>query len=122
MNRILQALVFPAVLACFMACAPKPAEVPAGLLRQDEMVATLVDFHLAQARAQVRMQADNDTSAKRRYYGEALAKHGLAYPRFKASMDYYAAHPELLTGVYDRVIEELSKRQAEAAAGRHPAP
>jgi hypothetical protein len=100
------------------ACGPSRESAPPGILPRDSLVPVLVDFHLANARAQAGYLADATEKQKEFFYAEALQRHGITYQRLRESMDYYAQRPDQLTAVYDSVIVALSRKQAETAARR----
>ena len=81
---------------------------PWGVLSQDDMVAVLLDVHIAEAAMKV-----VDTSAKRiekqEYYNTVFEKHRTTKEQFDKSLDWYARHPKLLAKIYDEV-----KIEAEA--------
>jgi hypothetical protein len=108
-------LLFLLIAAC-AGCRPEKEKTPPGLIGREAMVQLLADLHLAQALAQSQADVNDPAEAKKAYYQAVLKKHGISYSRFKKSMDHYATHPEALTVIYDQVIEELSRRQAEATA------
>jgi hypothetical protein len=81
------------------------------------MVEVLVDFHMAQAGVYEATPEVLSAGAKAGPYRETLEKYDLTWPEFRRSIDYYTRRPEMLTDIYDRVIEEISRKQAEAAAG-----
>jgi hypothetical protein len=117
-RRGLCAGLFLFALCLAAACRPAADELPVGILPPDRMTDVLVDFHLARARWQAEALVDTRDSGKIAYYKEVLDKHGITWSVFKASMDYYTQRPGQLTEIYNTVIERLSKKQAEAAAGQ----
>ena len=88
---------------------------PWGVLSQDEMVAVLLDVHLAEAAMKV-----VDVSAKRiekqEYYNEVFEKHNTTKELFEKSLDWYARHPKLLMEVYDEVKKEAEYLQERVEA------
>ena len=88
---------------------------PWGVLSQDDMVAVLLDVHIAEAAMKV-----VDTSAKRiekqEYYNTVFEKHHTTKEQFDKSLDWYARHPKLLAKIYDEVKIEAERLQERVEA------
>ena len=88
---------------------------PWGVLSQEDMVAVLLDVHIAEAAMKV-----VDTSAKRiekqEYYNTIFEKHNITKEKFDKSLDWYARHPKLLVEVYDEVKVEAERLQERVEA------
>jgi hypothetical protein len=88
---------------------------PWDVLSQDEMVAVLLDVHLAEAAMKV-----VDGSAKRiekqEFYNAVFEKHNTTKEHFEKSLDWYAHHPKLLVAVYDEVKKEAERLQERVEA------
>ena len=97
-NRVLYLLLLILLSGCTMR--------PWGVLSHDDMVAVLLDVHVAESAMKV-----IDTSAKRiekqEYYNTVFAKHGTTKAQFDNSLDWYARHPKLLVEIYDDVTNLL---------------
>lgn len=116
MNKKILCVAAIAVIIFFSESCSKPqAKIPAEVLPRPRMVELLVEFHLAQAQAQLKASVDNLDQLKSAYYRFIFDKHSLDYPDCKRSFEFYSSHPDLFYSVYDEVITELSKKQAEAA-------
>jgi hypothetical protein len=87
--------------------------IPQDIVSTDSMVMLLTDIHLAESEAFLFPYSDSlGTTNLPSYYHYILKQHGIDTSTFKKSFDYYLHHPDVLTGIYSNVIEELSKRQA----------
>lgn len=75
----------------------------------------LVDYHLAETQSQLNASFDDSKKLKQSYYKFIFEKHKTNFSELKKSFDYYSAHPEIFSAIYDEVITELSKKQAEAS-------
>ena len=88
---------------------------PWGVLSQDDMVAVLLDVHIAEAAMKV-----VDTSAKRierqEYYNTVFEKHHTTKEQFDKSLDWYARHPKHLVAIYDEVKAEAERLQERVEA------
>ena len=109
-NRVLYILLLILLSGCVR---------PWGVLSQDEMVAVLLDVHVAEAAMKV-----VDGSAKRiekqEYYNAVFVKHNTTKEQFEKSLDWYAHHPKVLVEIYDDVKKEAEHLQerVEAYDGR----
>lgn len=105
-NRVLYILLLILLSGCVR---------PWGVLSQDEMVAVLLDVHIAEAAMKV-----VDGSAKRvekqEYYNVVFEKHHTTKEQFEKSLDWYAHHPKLLVVVYDEVKKEAEHLQERVEA------
>lgn len=108
------ALIFVAIM--LTSCSEKKVEVPADVLSTDKMIAVLTDVEIAEA---ARNQHDivkdtiaDFTTASAKFIFE---KHKVNATDFQRSMDWYAAHPEMLNKIYEEVVNSLSKKQSEVA-------
>ena len=106
--RVLCLLV---MMLCLSGCSMRPW----GVLSRDEMVAVLLDVHVAEAAMKV-----VDTSAKRierqEYYNTVFAKHNTTKEQFDKSLDWYARHPKVLVEIYDEVKVEAERLQERVEA------
>lgn len=88
---------------------------PWGVLSSNEMVAVLLDVHVAEAAMKV-----VDTSAKRiekqEYYNIIFEKHNTTKEQFDKSLDWYARHPKVLVEIYDDVKKEAERLQERVEA------
>lgn len=96
------------------ACSRKEEPLPEGVLDRQHMVPVLVDVHLAQASVAILRTADTTAHAMGDYMDVIMKQHGLDTATYARSIRYYGAHPELLSELYDEVINELSRIQGEA--------
>lgn len=110
-------LVLVLFAALFFSCkgGEDNVKVPAGIIPPDTLVLVLTDFHLAEAAlAEKKVQQQNTVAYSSLYYALLFQKYAISYHRFNASMEFYSAHPKLYRETYDKVLEELSRLQAEA--------
>lgn len=99
-------------LALF-SCGRKEEGFPSEIISPDTMSKILTELHLAQSA--IAVNAVNDSSSYRMndYQQFILEKYKIAKPKFLKSVEYYTSNPEVLTAVYDSVILELTRLQAE---------
>jgi len=108
--------LLPYFLISFSACKKKSVEIPADVLKKNEMIAILTDVQIAEAAITLHTTTgSNGADFTASYYKYIFNKHKITAVKYKRSMDWYAQHPELLDKVYEEVINQLSKKQSEVA-------
>lgn len=111
MNRTLRTF-FLLLAFAFVACGKKEAETPQGVLSSEQMISVLADIHIAEARLQIADVRSSNPDLKNKYVAEVLSRHKINTSVFARSFDYYSSHPEIFSQMYEKVIEEISKKQA----------
>lgn len=115
-HRIHAMAIAISMLLGFPACGggKKDMVTPPEVLIRDSMVQVMATIHIAEARI---MQANDQQlkqSVKSNFVLESLNKHQVDTALFNRSFDWYASHPEMFSELYDDVLSEISRRQAEA--------
>ena len=89
---------------------PKPDQ----LIEREEMVDLLKKIQIVEARYQRRMFEPRSELKQKtlEHYTKLFKTEGVTLEQFQASFDYYKEDPELLSDMYNQVIEELTKEQA----------
>lgn len=98
-----------AVCLISMGCNEPIDQPPSGVIGKSEFVDILTEIQLLEAGAKKRLRREDDEQAI--YRGQYLAifeAHQIDEAQFKASYTWWFDHPELLTSVYDDVIEQLN--------------
>jgi len=111
-NILTPALLLLVLFMC--ACGGNGSKSRKGILSEKEMVVLLVDTHLADALLAV----ENSRSDEKRdkalfYYPSVLEKHGITKAQMDSSVAYYMRNGAAYARIYEQVIKELEKRQAE---------
>ena len=78
----------------------------------------LSEIHLAQAASSNAILSDSSIYTNKEYVNYILQKHNIQRNDFLKSMKFYTENPVLLEEVYDSVITQLSRMQAESEAGK----
>jgi hypothetical protein len=109
---------FTFILILFMlfSCGGKKEEViPDDILPHKKMVMLLCDVHMAEAAYQIHNLGTTDSTKNIAYgyYRKIFEKNKISEADFKKSFLYYSQHPDVLNKIYQDVITEMSKRQAE---------
>jgi len=105
-------LVLIGMLFLFSCGAPKEKN-PDNLLPPDSMVSILVDIHLAEAAANVTRISDVQAFKAPQLYPAIFKSHQTDSATFHNSFNYYLKRPEKLEKIYDKVLNELSRRESE---------
>ncbi len=94
-------------------CTSDENELPPGIIPPDSMISVLADVHLAESKLLLNGRYINDEKLKATYIQFVLNKSNIDTGRFNQSFTYYTAHPDHFALMYDKVMAEISKRQAE---------
>lgn len=106
-KTLLFVLIFSVLLS---ACKTKLENVkpPKDVLGKQEMIALLVDIHLAEALGYMErinnLEKQELLSAE---YGVVLKKHGVSKTLLEKSYDWYLENPSVFEVMYDEVIEQI---------------
>jgi hypothetical protein len=113
MKRLLPLFLFCALFSC-TPIEDKRVSIPADVLPEEKMAQVMVDIHLLEAALNVGTYAkDNMTMQNIRPSSDILKKNGVTKPEYDRSFDFYSRNPKLLAEVYNLVLNDLSKMQAE---------
>lgn len=136
------ALLFTFLFA-FSSCEEKAevntiaVEEPADLIPEEKMIQSIADVHMLEAALQFRtphvgsrqpfsitpvqeVPAPLPTDQKSLPYYDIFAKDGYTYEQYQRSLEWYAQDPVLYGEMYDEVINELIRRQAQEQSGGKP--
>lgn len=106
-------LIFLCLL--FSACSEKKTEsIPDHILSKQKMAEVMLDIHLLEASISLNVtNVDKYTIGNPTPNFDVLKKNNITKKQYDESFDYYTQHPALLNEVYQEVLNELSKMQAE---------
>lgn len=114
MNYIIK-LTCASILILFLitACSTKETDLPP--ISKEKMQAVLMDMHLAHAAAQFSMVTKDSLLLphKSNYYDQIFATHQITEAAYQEAYDFYFKHPEMLYEIYDSLIVNLTKIEAE---------
>ncbi len=110
MNRWGWAVVLALALGCGEGEAVRPPEV----LDEAAFVEVLAEIQLLEAASKKHLRRDDDEEAiYRGQYVAIFEAHGITEAKFRASHQWWFAHPELLAPIYDGVVEQLNAWERE---------
>jgi hypothetical protein len=112
MRKILVLITILGLL--IFSCGTPKEKTPDNLLPPDSMVSILVDVHLAEAAANVTRLSDVQSFKAQSLYPAIFKSHQTDSTTFHSSFNYYLKHPEKLEAIYDKVLNELSRRESES--------
>lgn len=119
--RYLRFLVSVTAIIASSGCSSHPAGHPGkDVLKPDQFVDLLIDMHYFEGvytlsedfgnyRPGGKMATDSID-----FYQPVLDLHGVGRTEFKKSMEYYSFIPSQFEAIYDRVVDELTRRLREA--------
>ena len=104
--------VIPIILFTLFACNEAVETIPDNVLSKEDMVSVMVDVQLIEAALSINQSEEAKETAYYNY-DSVLKQHNLSKEKFDESFKYYSEHPELMEQIYEEMLSELSKRQAE---------
>lgn len=111
MRRVL--IIVLLVITVLSACKNKE-DVPEDILDKSLLKKVLIDVHLADASFFTVDPRNTDSSfTPENVYYSIFKNHQITRKQFEESVKYYSRQPEVLAGIYEDVIHELSRMEAE---------
>jgi hypothetical protein len=100
------------VVAFLIGCTGEPQQLqpPVGVLSRDSMVQVMASVHIAEAQIMQSSKPNFSQSLKSEYLLAALKSANVDTATFTRSFEWYAAHPEIFTVLYDDILSEITKR------------
>jgi len=83
--------------------------IPDSVLPKEKMAEVMVDIHLLEASMNLNIAEAENKPANL----DLFSKHSTTKQQYDESYKFYTEHPELLTEIYQLVLNDLSKMQAE---------
>lgn len=103
-------------LLIMQSCGEEIKEIPVYVLSKDKMAKVLAEKHIIDA--SINLQLHKRPLTKEEIddlYKSAYKQSGIRETQFDSSFSYYKDNPEELNEVYDLVLNQISRKQAEAA-------
>ena len=110
------AIVLLAMLLLLFAagCKQKYPSVPGDIIPVDKMESVLMDMHISDAVAETRSLGDgNEKKWSTQYYLQIYKNHHITKEDFLKSYLFYQNNPVLLNKLYDDLLSDMSKREAQ---------
>ena len=86
---------------------------PSTVLSKDSMLSVLTDLQLLEAGIDLGLVPITGATVRPDKQYAVFKKHGISRAYYDSSLVFYSAHPELLSKIYEKLISDLSKKQAE---------
>lgn len=92
----------------------KEVKIPENILSEEKMAQVMVDVHLLEATLNVStFSKDNVVLNNINPSSDILKKNGVTKKQYDENFQFYTQYPQLLVEVYQLVLNDLSKMQAE---------
>lgn len=117
MFRYVLAIMFFSFL--FSCSEKKEEKTPDNILSEEKMSAVLIDMNLLEASASLSFIQEGEEQEKVPQI-DIYKKHNITKKEFDESFKYYSSKPEKLNKIYEQVLNELNKMQAEAQNNKKP--
>lgn len=101
---------FAVAILALSSCKPDIGTPP---LDRKEMVALMIDVHLAQATVSRQMTIPPNELYKHRYFKSVLDKHNISEAKFDSAVGWYARNATEYKKVYADVVDSLMKRRSK---------
>lgn len=102
------------MLFVFAGCKQRFPSVPSDIIPVNKMESILIDMHISDAVAEVKTMGDmNEKRLTQQYYQQIYKNHGITKEDFLKSYTFYENNPVLLNKIYDDILSEISKREAQ---------
>ncbi|MFN7014069.1 MAG: DUF4296 domain-containing protein [Bacteroidia bacterium] len=114
MNKILVFLFIAILLFSSCSLEKKEISIPDYVITQDSMVHILADVHIQEAMMNQYSQEGRHMKMNPiKQYQLIFDKYNISKERYDSSYQFYLDNPSLLNKIYENVVIELTKKQAE---------
>lgn len=114
MQKLFKLFILAISWAQLSSCAGEPKEVvvPADVLPKEKMVNVMIDMHLLEAALNLNYMTEAQLKESGKYE-QVFSDHNVTEAAYNNSLKFYTDHPKLMLVIYEELLEELSRRQAE---------
>lgn len=113
MKNLLKYIILLVFTSFFLACGDAEEELPAGVIVEDNMIEVITEIELTQALVKLKFSNQDSTVNQQQLFNEVYRDFNVSEEQFNSSLAYYCKDPKLLEGMYVKVINNLSEKQAE---------
>jgi len=108
--------LFIVLVLSMYSCSDAKKE-PDYLIASDSLVGIMVDMHLVETAANLKLIGADSLKPNYNQMFEAIfKKHGITKTEFDSTLFFYSKKPDEISGIYDKVLERLSELDAEASS------
>ena len=112
----IQKLTFLLLVSTIISCGDySEVVVPDDILPKEKMAEVMVDIHMLEAAMNINAGVSTETVPQEL---DVFRSHGVTVEQYRESFRFYTEHPEIMGEVYQIVLNELSKKQAEVSNGK----
>lgn len=103
-----------ALLLFLSACGGPQSNMAGEYMPFDTMVQVMADIHVIEAKTNLGRSKGIEEGKQNLYndYEQVFFNHGITQKKFEDSYKYYSSDPPLFNTLFEKVIEELNKREA----------
>ena len=96
-------------------CVNKKVEIPDDIIDSDTFTAIMIDVQLKEGMSSNTGTVRGKEAKSQGFdpYESIFKSHGVKAEEFKRTYDFYSLHPALMEGIYEQVLDSLSKLEAE---------
>jgi len=114
MNRIFNITIITVVFFMWQ-CQTPTGTKPSNIVDAAEFEHILSDMEKAEAYIHMQYAKQNRLNPEEIYLA-VFAKHHITKSRFDSSLTYYANHPDYLEESYKKILESVTRQQADISA------
>lgn len=103
------------LLIGFSACSKNQANIPSNIIPKDSMVLIMSDIHIAEAAVKTAAADTNYKLNIKTFYDHIYKKYNTTDSNFNKSLKFYTDNPALLEEIYQKIAEEMSRKEAEVS-------
>ncbi|MCE3279602.1 MAG: hypothetical protein K0S44_1793 [Bacteroidetes bacterium] len=119
MISIFKKIIFSVLISYFFSCSnPQKVSIPSSVLSKEKMAEVMVDVHLLEATLNVQVGSNDKLKTEGASSINVYNKHQVTKAQFDESFEFYTQNPEMLVEIYQLVLNDLSKLQAEVMTGK----
>lgn len=112
--KIRSVFFFALLASALTACSSDDNAIPKDILDRQKFTALMIDVQLAEGiKTQYAHSRNKDGSLSRELYDEIFERHEIKEEDFRKTYGFYQSRPELMEGVFEQVLDSLSKLEAE---------
>jgi hypothetical protein len=105
-------LKYTVIILVFVSCGNRGNKAPENIIQKDVMVEVITEIELTQALLKLKI-ANQDTINQNQLFEEVYDESDISEEEFNNSLVFYSKEPKLLEEMYIKVINNISKEQAE---------
>lgn len=97
-----------------LSCRSDKGEIPTDILNRPKFTSIMIDVQLAEGiKTQYAHSRNKDGQLNKELYEEIFERHDITEDEFRKTFSYYQSQPELMEGIFEQVLDSLSKLEAE---------